>query len=270
MYLFYVDESGQRDFHETGSRHFALGAVGIAEADWRAVNQQINALKVEVFRTRRVEFKSVRLRNLEKQKKHYLDPFGLTVPLLTEAIERLYAVLMEAPVTLFAVVIDKQQMRERAVSPNSITEYAHELLVERFEEFLCAQTEKHFGVVIHDLIQETTGPARSHQREIINLHDQILCDGRTATTEIVSMVEGVHFIETDQSNFLQIADLAAYNVYRHFSDNWKDWDRLAAFPEEHAFSTMGMYPYFARLLPKFHRNAEGLIRGCGIKKQPNE
>ena len=269
MYLFYVDESGQREYNEKNSRHFVLGAAGIAEADWRNVNQQINALKLEVFKDRRVEFKSVALRNQEKQRKRYLEPYGLTLEQLTGAVERLYAIVTAAPLTLFAVVIDKRQMTASSVVPESPTSYAYELLLEQFEAFLSRLPDEHSGIVIHDLIQETPGASKSYQREIINQHDKFLHEDETSALSMKRIVEGVHFVETDQSNFLQVADLAAYNIYRQFTEYWQEWDAAVGVPESIAFIQMPMYPYFQRMLPKFARTPEGVVRGCGITKEPN-
>lgn len=269
MYLFYVDESGQREYNEKNSRHFILGAAGIAEADWRNINQQIDELKFEVFKDRRVEFKSVALRNQEKQRRRYLEPYGLTLEQLTDAVERLYAIVIAAPLTLFAVVIDKRQMTAMPDFPESPTSYAYERLLEQFERFLSRLPSEHSGIVIHDLIQEAPGASKSYQREIINQHDTFLHGKDVAVDSTKRIVEGVHFVETDQSNFLQVADLVAYNVYRQFTEYWQEWDMAAGISESAAFAQVPMYPYFQRLLPKFDETPEGIIRGCGITKEPN-
>ena len=265
MFLFYVDESGQREYNEKNSRHFVLGAVAISETDWRTVNQQINALKIEVFDDRRVEFKSVALRNQEKQRKRYLEPYGVSLAQLTVAIERLYEIVDAAPLILFAVIVDKRQMTAKYAVAESPTSYAYELLVERFERFLSRQMVEHSGIVIHDLIQEVPGASKSYQREIIKQHEKFLHEGKTSLAPIRRIVEGVHFVETDQSNFLQVADLVAYNIYRQFTEHLREWDDLASVDEKQAFDQLPTYPYFKRLLPKFDRGSNGGLRGCGIE-----
>ena len=160
-------------------------------------------------------------------------------------------------------------MTAKYAYPESPTTYAYELLVERIEKFLTRLPEQHTGIIIHDLIQEAPGASKSYQREIIRHHEKMLHEGRTSVASLDHIIEGVHFVETDQSNFLQIADLVAYNVFRQCTDHWEEWDRWALRSEKQAFASMPMYPYFARLLPKFDTGMSGLIRGCGIKKEPN-
>ena len=49
-YLFYVDESGQREYGKT-SRYFALCGLGLPVESWRLLSSDINALKVLYFGT---------------------------------------------------------------------------------------------------------------------------------------------------------------------------------------------------------------------------
>ena len=104
MYLFYVDESGQRDYNLKSSHHFVLGAVAISDTNWREWNRKINAIKQVCFGTTQVEWKSVNLRQPDKCRRFYLEPFEITQTRLTEAVEEMYALINDAPLTLFAAV----------------------------------------------------------------------------------------------------------------------------------------------------------------------
>ena len=185
-----------------------------------------------------------------------------------EAIEHLYKIIDDAPMILFASVIDKRQMTTKYVLPDSATTLAYKHLLERIEKFLKNSTENHFGIIIHDLIQEATGNSRSYQREIIEYHEQVLHRGRTDEALIEHIVEGVHFVETDQSNFLQVADLVAYNIYRQFTDSGDQWDSCFKMNEVEFWRTISTYSYFKRVLNKFDRSEMKRIRGYGIKKFP--
>lgn len=265
MYLFYVDESGQREYNAKSSRHFVLGAIAISDTDWREWNQKINAIKQECFGTTQVEWKSVNLRQPDKCRRFYLEPFGITQGTLTAGVEALYTLINDAPLTLFAAVIDKRQMMTQYVNPVSSTEMAYELLLERVAGFLYSCDNAPCGIIIHDLIQESTGSeVRSHQKTIVELHEKFQKRGKTDFASIEKIIEGVHFLPTDQSNFLQVADLVAYNVYRQFNDSWESWE------EGKSLSSMPKYEFFERLLPKFYKSSAGTVKGYGIKKFPTE
>ncbi len=264
MYLFYVDESGQREYNTKSSRHFVLGAVAISDGDWREWNQKINAIKQECFGTTQVEWKSVNLRQPDKRRRFYLEPFGITPEKLTAGVEAMFALINDAPLTLFAAVVDKRQMMTQYTAPVPATEMAYELLLERVAGFLAHCDNTPCGIIIHDLIQESaSSEARSHQKAIVELHEKFQRRGRTDFASVEKIIEGVHFLPTDQSNFLQVADLVAYNVYRQFSEHWEEW-------EEEPLSRVTKYGFFERLLPKFYNSEAGAVKGYGIKKFPKE
>lgn len=262
MHLFYVDESGQRDYNNKNSRHFVLGAVAISDTDWREWNQKINAIKMDCFGTQQIEWKSVVLRQPDKCERVYLKPYGITRERLIEAVEQMYVLINEAPITIFAAVIDKRQMVSKYAHPVSSTSLAYEFLIERIASFLSRPGVQGHGMMVHDLIQESPGQAKSHQKEIADLHERIQIRGKTDYTNVEKIIEGVHFLPTDQSNFLQVADMTTYNVYRQFADYWKDWD------ENVDFQAMPKYQFFERIVPKFFTAPTGSLKGYGIKKSP--
>lgn len=265
MYLFYVDESGQREYNEKTTAHFVLAGVAIQDTDWRKWNERINEVKQDVFGTTEVEFKSTRLRQPDKCRRFYLEPFGLTEEALIAAIDRLYQVITEAPILLFAAVINKRHMMQLYPEPEPCTEMAYRMLIERLDGFLQGCNPSPCGLIIHDLIQESVSrQSRDHQEAIIDLHNKFLTRGEGGLAVVENVIEGVHFLPTSQSNFLQIADLVAYNVYRQFQDHWQEWE--AGVPLDRC----SKYPYFERILPKMHRSRAGRIPGFGIKKFPVE
>ena len=263
MFLFYLDESGQREYNNKSSRHFVLGAVAISDGDWREWNGKINAIKQGCFGTTQVEWKSVNLRQPDKCRKFYLEPFGITPEKLTGAVGEMFSLINDAPITLFAAVIDKRQMMTKYVDPFSSTEMAYQLLLERVAWFLSGCDNAPCGIIIHDLIQESVeSKARSYQKATQEQHEKFQNPLSNGPAKNEKIIEGVHFLPTDQSNFLQVADLVAYNVYRQFADHWEQWD------EGKPLSEMTKYSFFERLLPKFYKLSGGIIKGYGIKKFP--
>ena len=87
---------------------------------------------------------------------------------------------------------------------------AYELLLERAAGFLSQCDNAPCGIIIHDLIQEAASNAsRGHQKAILEVHQKFQDRGRTDFAGVGKIIEGVHFLPTDQSNFLQVADLVA-------------------------------------------------------------
>ncbi len=69
------------------------------------------------------------------------------------------------------------------------------------------------------------------------------------------------FEKSKNSNFLQLADIIAYNVWRQFV-NYGDWW------DEEEEREMKMYPYFQKIIPNFYHK-DGRISGIGIIKVPD-
>jgi hypothetical protein len=260
MYLFYVDESGQREYNTKSSHYFTLVAVGVAEGNWRSINAAINDIKLEYFGRADIEFKTHHLHRRELRERFYLKPHGLTPEMLTEAVNKLYNIIVDAPLTLFAAVINKRQMLSQYTTPEPATMLAYELLIERIEKFLGRCDDSPYGMIIHDLIVEN---AKSHQQDIHDLHEKFQSRGSTSAQKIERIIEGVHFVPSHHSNFLQIADMVAYNTARQFEDHGQEWDAKVA-PDK-----MKQYEWFGRILPKFDKSAQNKVRGYGIKKMPS-
>ena len=77
-YLFYIDESGHREYGSGTSRYFALCGVGIPVESWQLLNGHMHTLKQSYFGSPTVEIKSSWLRQPAAAKKHYLEPYGIT------------------------------------------------------------------------------------------------------------------------------------------------------------------------------------------------
>lgn len=76
----------------------------------------------------------------------------------------------------------------------------------------------------------------------------------------------VSFDNSANSNFLQLADIVAYNVWRQFVEYGDEWDNHS--PEgEHR--ELPMYPYFERISNCFYHDRNNKVSGCGIVKLPD-
>ena len=262
MYLFYVEESGEREYNPRSSDPFVTLALGIAEADWHKLNADINGIKQTHFGTRDVKVKSNYLRRPKERQTFYKGPYGVTDATLTSFTEALYACLDSAPVHLLAVVIDKQQMWQGDNAFLSATTPAYIALVEQIQLFLKLHGDSAYGLIIHDLIAESPSLTNTHQQEIVKLHEQMIFNRSTPYKPVPNLIEGCHFIPDDQINFLQMADFVAYNVLRQFRKYSSEWDANVS------VTNWEKYEYFARILPKFFKSKGGELRDYGLVKQP--
>ena len=71
------------------------------------------------------------------------------------------------------------------------------------------------------------------------------------------------FVDSAGSDMVQVADLAAYNVFRQFRDYGEQWETSGG-----PGTKLPMYGYFDRLTPKFRQGPDNRVQGFGIVKFP--
>jgi hypothetical protein len=260
MYLFYIDESGQREYGKT-SRYFSLCGLGVPVQSWQLLNAQFNTLKQAYFGTPVIEIKSAWVRQPEDRREHYLKPYGITEVSFHEFMERLYETWDHPELVLMAAVVDKVQMQSLYVDPQSPSSLAYRLLFERFQQALEAKGDSTFGLVIFDKINEAGFVKKGYENLLARQHLRYLVQG-TDYVAVNNIVEGLLFIPSSENNFVQLADLCAYNVFRQFKDYGKEWDA----PTRDEWL---LYPYFARIIRRFYVGPNQLLAGYGIKKFPD-
>jgi len=258
MHLFYVDESGEREYTSKG-RYFVLTALGVQGQHWKALNGAVLTLKQTYFNDFGVEIKSNWLRMPDERQRRYLDRYAIDAVALRAFTDKLYNVLLAYDVVIIAAVIDKQQMQRQYVSPQSPSSLAYRLLFERIEKYLANRPQTDYGIVIFDKITKLEVEKQGYEDLLSRQHQRYLEKG-TDFQQIDHIVEGLLFIPSFENNLLQLADLCGYNVYRQFVDHGDEWDRRGVFS--------GCYPYFERIEPKLHRSPTGDYKGWGIKKFP--
>lgn len=256
MYLFYIDESGEREY-TSPSRYFVLSALGVPVQEWRSINSDMLTLKRTYFQDIGVEIKANWLRFGKERKKRYLDLFPITEAELAAFTNKAYDIILSYNTLVIAAIIDKQQVQRKYVTPQSPSSLAYRLLFERIENFLTKQEQ--YGIVIFDKITELEVSKKGYENLLARQHQRYLEKG-TEFVQISQIVEGLLFIPSHENNLLQLADLCAYNTYRQFVDYGDEWRRYGRFSER--------YPYFARIESKFDRSANGNVNGYGLKLFP--
>jgi len=257
MYLFYLDESGEREYESQG-KYFVLCALGVPVFEWRSLNNDVLMLKNTYFRDPRVEIKSTWLRIPKERQQRYLSRYSITEDELNEFVGKLYDALLSYNVTLIASVINKEQMKGQYKQPQSPSSLAYRLLFERIELFL-ESLQDAFGVILFDKITDLQVMKKGYEDLLTQQHLRYLEKG-TEFVRVNRIVEGLLFVQSHENNLLQLADLCGYNIYRQFVMYGEEWDAQQSFTQR--------YPYFAKIEPKLHCSPKGDYAGYGLKKFP--
>lgn len=262
MYIFYIDESGQREYGEKTSRYFVLCGFGVLDAEWKSLNDKINELKITYFKDPRVEIKSNWIRIPSVRSERYLQKYNIPSADFDEFIEKVYEVIDFSSIVLFASVIDKKQMQEVYSHPQNPSSTAYRHIFERFERFREADPNRNHGIVIFDKIVEAEFAKKGYENLLSRQHLKYLTKGTEFVT-IERIIEGLLFIPSSENNFIQLADLCAYNTFRQFRDFGEDWEH----PSGKGLRT---YKYFKGILNKFYADTDGRLSGYGLKKFPDK
>lgn len=270
-YFLFLDDSGSKDWETPHSlefinnppsreipnlnfwrgNYFCLAGLYIPHSLVSTLNPEINKLKRDVFGTEHVEIKSVFMRNPEKRKKYYIDKYSITENDLRSFTDSWYKIFEKHPkkIRLQAFVLDKRYFSTQR-SEHSPLQLLSQVLFDRVE----LNPHRECTIVIDQMDKEIKS-IKNRQGEIIKIsHKEVSLN---SYQEKYSMLD-VRFESSANSNFLQLADTIAYNVYRQFVD----FGELTRNP-----TTGNTYPFLLRTLRNFH-NVNSKIYGYGIVKVP--
>jgi hypothetical protein len=273
-YLF-IDDSGSKDWDVPYTRefvdyspsrnntnrkfwmqnYFVLCGLYISESNIRILNPQIDEMKKKFFGTKHVEIKSDWLRNPHKQRKHYLEPYKLTVDSLKDFIDNhWYKIFEENPkaIQLQAFVLDKRffnRQRDR-ITPLQKT---IQVLFDRVELHPHKQCE-----IIFDQMDSDIKSTSNTQGTILRISNKEVNLGSFHSKYSHS---NPIFEKSKNSNFLQLADTAAYNVLRQFVEYGDQWEKTDG--------KLDLYEYFKRISSNFYLGKMSILSGYGIVKIPN-
>lgn len=286
LYKVFIDDSGAKQYREPYSRefidnppdyeqypdfwrnnYFVLCGVRVKQEDMSQVNREINTLKKEYFGTHKVEIKSDWLRNPHKRKKHYLESFKehITTERLNEFGEKYIDLITRhhKKLKLFAVVFDKRCYGDakRQTAEGAPLLKTTQVLFERI------QYVGGYNLVIFDQMESSLRLTSGEHHRILQVFQSN--EGmETIHVERYDKIADIKFMRSARENFLQLADICAYNVFRQFVEHGRDW--IGASQEEDGKHKMGKYPYFYRIRCNFfcHPTA-GQVRGYGLTCIPD-
>lgn len=255
MYLFYVDETGNRDPRMeiprkdgtfiAGDPIYVLTAVCLFEHQWHGFERTLNRAKSMlmdlIFRNTKLrleladcEIKSNWVRREDERAKR---PFlrNITAPELTRLIDLFYQQLRHHHMTVFSVVVDKRHLHDY-MDQTKIHRKSWELLLELVESFMRSRHNKHQALMVTDDV------GLQQNQSLAMKHAYIMDRGTANGVWLKHVSEMPMFVRSELSNGVQLADLCGYNVYRAFKTGEMD------------------YPFFKKIAPLIWSRTETCLR----------
>lgn len=248
MFLFYIDDSGQIDYNPNASEYFVYNALGFDSLKWDNINQEVVKLKQSIFQTPHAELLEIKSNWLripkEREKRWYLNKLDENE--LKMLSTGLLDIILANDIIMIAIVINKNNMLknygQHAYAPNF---YAMELLLERISLFMNDNHSDKQALIIADKC--------SNQIECLlnqsHIRHRTINNGYSWKS-LSNIIENLLFVDSKYSNFIQLTDLCAYNIFRAFRDKNPDYD------------------FFAKMLPKYNSDKNGCLLNYGIVCKP--
>jgi len=284
LYKVFIDDSGKKEYKNPYSKdfidnppplekyedfwrdnYFVLCGIRVKQDDLKVINSKINKLKKEYFGTHKIEIKSDWLRNPHRRKKHYLIPFSVSVERLNEFGEKFIDLIGEhkEQIKLMAVVFDKRFYGDakRQKSEGIPLLKTAQVLFERL------QYVGNYHIVIFDQMESSLKLSVGQHDKILNVFqknhgmEKIYVDEYDKITDI-------KFMQSCNENFLQVADICAYNIFRQFVEFGREW--AGQRKSRDGKIVMNTYSYFDRVRCNFLYNPlNRQVRGVGLTCVPD-
>jgi hypothetical protein len=264
MYLFYVDESGNRDPRTqipikggqsiAGDPIYVVSAVCLFEQQWHGFEKTLNRHK-SMLMDLILKAKGLRLtladceiksnwvrRKDERQKRPFLH--NITDEQLTTLIDLFYQQLPHHHMTVLAVIIDKPHLHSY-MDQAKVHRKSWELLLELVERFMRCRHHKHQALMVTDDV------GLQQNQSLAMKHAYIMDQGTANNLWLKHICEMPMFVRSELSNGVQLADLIAYNIYRVFKTGeitYPFFERIVPHiwsrtePVEHPFSGLHVFP----------------------------
>ncbi|OGF48302.1 MAG: hypothetical protein A2452_12330 [Candidatus Firestonebacteria bacterium RIFOXYC2_FULL_39_67] len=280
IYKVFVDDSGSRDYKNPyvsdfkvkpplfeaypqfwRDNYFVLCGVRIHQSEIGGINKEINDLKMTHFKTNKVEIKSDWLRNPRQRQKYYLEKYNISAEKLNEFGFEIYEIIKKNAnkMKIIGVVFDKRCYGEekRRTTDGQPLLKAVQVLFERL------QYTKKYHIVIFDQFECDLCITKGEHKKISDIAQSKDNLKKLHVGQFDKIID-VKFSKSSGENFIQIADLCAYNVYRQFLHFGREWTK------EQGNEVMNMYEYFEKIRCNFMVNpVNGKVQGCGLVCLPD-
>lgn len=283
FYKVFIDDSGAKEYITPYSKdfidnppifknyeafwrnnYFVLCGVRVKQDNLDKINKEINQLKTNTFRTNKVEIKSDWLRNPHQRKKHYFDIFDIKAEKLNEFGENFIEIISKYKddLKLVAVVFDKRfygDAKRRKSEGNPLSKTT-QVIFERI------QYAGGYNIVVFDQMESSLKLTIGQHNRILNIFRKNEGMEKIFVNQY-DKISDIKFMQSCDENFLQVADICAYNIYRQFIEFGRDWCGKNTKEGERVMSA---YPYFNRIRCNFLFNPlTKQVRGVGLTCVPD-
>lgn len=191
-----------------------------------------------------------------------MEPFSISKADLKRFTEAFYQWFLKTKLRLIAAVVDKEQMEEQYTTPHHASAVGYVVLLQRFQKFLGSR--QGMGYVTCDEIGGASAAGNAWKQLLQRQHRKLKRNGCPYTgLEFPRIEDRLEFVDSTMCGLVQIADIAAYNIFRQFRDHGSTWDDPDA-------STLPLYSYFSRMLPRVHQGPGNVFAGYGVAKMPTK
>lgn len=247
MYFLYADSSGRTEIKQGGhilhdSLYITVGVI-VHEKDWKSIANNISEMKREVIPELDPREWELHASDIWNNRDFFADRhLGLNQAKKLDIFSRIANLARWSDITIVSVVMFKDKMKDRYHSP-AVTEYSWMFVTERFEHFLTQKPKgTNNGLLFIDASQ------KNPQEEIRKAVRKAIKDGGL-WKGIDHVIEQPIFVESHTYNLIQLADMIAYVILKHYKGDLK-------FKE-----------FFEMLKSKMYR-IDGNLDGFGLKEFP--
>jgi hypothetical protein len=264
-YFAFIDESGKKEYlHPYDARHIhhpdpknkefwrdnylAVVSLLIPEEHVPDIARTVIETKKWYFNTTSVEVKSSWLRFPYQRKKRYCQPFSIgedEVKAFGGEMLSLFS-RFQNEITIVACVFDKRYYRNR--DKNDPFLCSMQVVFERIEYVM--QEKNANCTLIIDQLEDSLAINTGRNGELFEVFVGIRRSGRQFVRNYYH-IDKIEFRKSKDDHLLQLADLAAYNVFRQFVDFGLQWE---------IGISLSLYEGFKTILKNF-RTKNGELRG---------
>jgi hypothetical protein len=212
VYILYVDESGDGGINQGCSRYLVLSGVAIHEGQWRKFTQSLDAIQRSHLPQAggSIEFHASEIRGRRGAFKNFQPPARLA---LMHDVYKTISTSTGNHLVLFSAIVDKVAFHAKHSGRVDPYEGAFEGICTMFNMFLghlqTRQGKVQRGIIVFDEARP------SLSRQIRNLLTKFHAGGGRWTS-MANLIETAFFFDSRTSRIMQLADFAAYAVYRWY------------------------------------------------------
>jgi hypothetical protein len=279
IYKIFIDDSGKKEYVTPYSKdfldkppefdqyptfwwndYFVLAGVRVKQEDIGKIDTEISSLKERYFYTHQIEVKSDWLRNPDQRKKHYLDLLKISPEKLNAFGEKFVDIIAnhKKDLKIIAAVFDKRYYgnSKRQINEGNPLLKTTQILFERI------QFAGNYNIVVFDQMESSLQIKSGQHGKILKVLQEN--EGlEKIYVEKYDAISDIKFAESSKENFLQIADICAYNIFRQFVQYGREWGGCKK--DNLGKRKMTPYHYFDRIRCNFFYNPLNMqVRGYGL------